>query len=97
MRYLVIIPFFLLNISYASDLHDVLIRGGTLYDGSGGKPFAGDIAISGDLITVIGDLSADQGLIEIDASGLVVAPGFINMLSLASRTMPVDPRALAHA
>lgn len=58
-------------------MHDLLIRNGTLYDGSGGAPFVGDIAIDGDTITEIG---ATEGRARqtIDAGGLAVAPGFIN-------------------
>ena len=60
--------------------HDVVIRGGTIYDGSGGAPFAGDVAIDGDRIVATGKIS-ERGGTEIDAAGFAVAPGFINMLS----------------
>jgi N-acyl-D-amino-acid deacylase len=70
--------------------YDVIIRGGTIYDGSGSKPFKGDVAIDGDKIAAIGSLGKARGKEEIDASGLVVAPGFINMLSWAVDSLIED-------
>lgn len=70
--------------------YDVLIKGGTIYDGSGSAPYTGDIAICGDKVEVIGDLSNAKGKIEIDASGLAVAPGFINVLSWATESLIQD-------
>src|SRR5712691_245724 len=72
--------------------HDVVIRGGTIYDGSGGAPFAGDVAIDGDRIADIGKVTA-RGRIEIDVRGLAVAPGFINMLSWATTSLIADGRS----
>lgn len=95
MRYILILALWCLSSGHASTLHDIMIRGGNIYDGSGGEPLVGDIAIDGDLITGIGDLSNERGRTEIDARGLAVAPGFINMLSLASQTISEDPRALS--
>ncbi|HVC97386.1 MAG TPA: D-aminoacylase [Pirellulales bacterium] len=73
--------------------HDFIIRGGTLYDGTGGKPFVGDLAIDGDTITSLGDLGGARGKTEIDAKGLAVAPGFINVLSWAADSLLVDGRS----
>src|SRR6185295_3950472 len=73
--------------------YDVIVRGGTIYDGSGGKPLTGDVAIQGDRIAAVGDLKGAQGKTEIDARGLAVAPGFVNMLSWATDTLLVDGRA----
>ena len=70
---------------------DVLIRGGTIYDGRGGAPFAGDVAIAGDRIAGVGE--SWRGRDEIDARGLAVAPGFVNMLSWATESLLVDGRA----
>jgi N-acyl-D-amino-acid deacylase len=70
--------------------YDVIIRDGTIYDGSGGPPFTGDIAIKGERIVAVGDHRADSGHLEIDASGLAVAPGFINMLSWACESLIED-------
>jgi N-acyl-D-amino-acid deacylase len=68
--------------------HDVVIRGGTLYDGSGGPSLVADIAIDGDTISAIGNVGS--GRLEIEAAGLAVAPGFINMLSWADESLIVD-------
>ena len=67
--------------------YDVLIRGGTIYDGSGGAPFAGDVAISGDRIAYVGPHAPGRARREIDAHGLAVAPGFINMLSWSNESL----------
>ncbi len=73
-----------------SPSYDVLIRHGMLYDGSGSPPRVGDIGINGDTITTIGDLGSALGTQEIDARGLAVAPGFVNMLSWANESLIVD-------
>jgi N-acyl-D-amino-acid deacylase len=74
--------------------YDVVIRGGTIYDGSGGEPYMGDIAIAGDTVAAIGDLAGSRGRSEIDAEGLAVTPGFINMLSWATESLIEDGRSL---
>ena len=73
--------------------YDVVIRGGTVYDGGGGAPFVGDVAISGDSVAAVGDLRGARGRTEVDARGMAVAPGFINMLSWATESLIVDGRA----
>jgi len=75
--------------------YDVIIRGGTLYDGSGGAPVVGDLAISGDTIVALGRIGRATGLQEIDATGMAVSPGFINMMSWATETMIEDGRAMS--
>lgn len=76
------------------DAYDVLIRGGTILDGSGSAPFAGDVAIRGDTIEAVGPRLADaRGSIEVDADGMAVAPGFINMLSWATESLIEDGRS----
>ncbi|MBW3656370.1 MAG: D-aminoacylase, partial [Gemmatimonadetes bacterium] len=55
--------------------YDVLIRGGTLYDGSGGTPYRGDVGITGDRIAFVGQARSAKGKREVDARGLAVAPG----------------------
>ena len=69
---------------------DIIIRNGDIYDGSGNPPYKGDVAISGDRIAAIGNLSHLSGTIEIDATGLAVTPGFINMLSWATTSLIED-------
>jgi N-acyl-D-amino-acid deacylase len=61
--------------------HDVILRGGTIYDGSGDKPYIGDVAIDGDMIAAIGDIGEATAPVEIDVKGHAVAPGFVNMMS----------------
>jgi N-acyl-D-amino-acid deacylase len=72
---------------------DVVIRGGTIYDGSGGDPIVADIGINSDTIAAVGDLSNAVGKSEVDAKGLSVAPGFINMLSWATESLIVDGKS----
>ncbi len=73
--------------------YDLVLRGGTLYDGSGGPPVMGDLAIQADTIAAVGDLGAARGRREIDVAGLAVAPGFINMLSWATTSLLYDGRS----
>ncbi|MEE9219585.1 MAG: D-aminoacylase [Acidobacteriota bacterium] len=73
--------------------HDVIIRGGMIYDGSGAAPFLGDVALDGDSIAAIGDLESARGRKEINAAGLAVAPGFINVLSWATESLIEDGRS----
>ena len=73
--------------------HDLILRGGTLYDGSGGEPFVGDVAIDGDTITALGDLGNAVATTEMDVSGLAVAPGFVNMMSWANESLIEDGRS----
>ncbi len=75
--------------------HDVILRGGTVYDGTGGAPVSVDVAIRGDRIAEIGDLTGKTARLEIDARGLAVAPGFINMLSWATESLLEDGRSLS--
>lgn len=71
----------------------VLLRGGTVYDGTGGAPVVADVGIVRERIAAIGDLGGMQGRTEIDVRGLAVAPGFINCLSWASESIIEDPAA----
>ncbi|MCH8347996.1 MAG: D-aminoacylase, partial [Proteobacteria bacterium] len=76
-------------------LFDVIISGGTVYDGSGGDPYVADIGIEGDRITAIGDLDEEDAITVVDAAGLAVTPGFINMLSWAPETLMVNGAGLS--
>ena len=58
---------------------DLILRGGTVYDGTGGAPFAADIGVTGDTLTAIGDLKGEPAGRTLDAAGLAVAPGFIDI------------------
>jgi N-acyl-D-amino-acid deacylase len=72
---------------------DVVVRGGRVYDGSGGPPYRADLCLRGDRITTLGELDAASARDVVDATGLAVAPGFINMLSWAVADLIVDPRS----
>lgn len=76
------------------EVYDVLIRNGNIADGSGTGIFKGDIGIMSDSIAAIGDLRKASGKTEIDAEGLTVAPGFINMLSWSVESLIEDGRSL---
>jgi N-acyl-D-amino-acid deacylase len=73
--------------------YDVIIRGGNVYDGSGAAPVRADVGLRGDQIVTIGDLSQAKAASDVDASGLAVAPGFINMLSWANESLLHDPKS----
>lgn len=73
--------------------YDVIIRGGTVYDGTGSPGVAASVAIQGDSIAAVGELPGARARRTIDATGLAVAPGFINMLSWATESLIQDPRS----
>jgi N-acyl-D-amino-acid deacylase len=68
---------------------DIVIRNGMIYDGSGSAPIKGDIAVRGDQVVAVGKVPG-KGRTEIDAKGLAIAPGFINMLSWATDSLIED-------
>jgi N-acyl-D-amino-acid deacylase len=76
-------------------LHDLVLRGGTIYDGSGSAPFVGDVAIDADRITYLGPPRALDGRTVLDVRGQAVAPGFINMLAHPEESFLIDGRALS--
>jgi N-acyl-D-amino-acid deacylase len=73
---------------------DVIIKNGMVYDGTGAKPRRADIGVKGDKIVAVGDLKSAKATTVVDAQGLAVAPGFINMLSWAVDDLVVDGRSL---
>jgi len=77
----------------AADGFDLLLLNGRIVDGTGAPWFRGDVGISGDRIAAIGTLANASALTRIDASNLVVAPGFIDMLGQSEISLLVDPRA----
>ena len=89
-----------LNVSFSSAqtktpaTFDVIISGGTVYDGSGARPRKADVGIKGDKVVAIGDLRSAKAALIVDAAGMAVAPGFINMLSWSTESLIVDPRSL---
>lgn len=81
--------------SVAAEPFDLIIFGGTVYDGSGGASYRADVGLRGDKIAAIGSLADAEAKQKLDASGLAVAPGFINMLSWATESLLHDPRSLS--
>jgi len=73
--------------------YDLILRGGTVFDGNGGPPFQADVGIRGDRIVAADDLSTATANREIDVRGMAVAPGFINMLSWATASLLIDGRS----
>ncbi len=79
----------------ATPIYDVVIRNGTIYDGSGGSPFVADVAINGDRIAAIAPHIDGSGRTEVDARGKAVSPGFINMLAHPEESLIADGRGLS--
>jgi len=73
--------------------YDLVLRHGTVYDGTGSEGVVEDVAIQGDSIVALGDLGRSRGREEINATGLAIAPGFINMLSHSEESLIEDPRS----
>lgn len=76
------------------ETYDAIIRGGTVYDGTGAPGVTADVGVNGDKVAKIGDLRKAKAIKIIDANGMAVAPGFINMLSWAVDDLIVDGRSL---
>ena len=74
----------------AAPEYDIIIRHGTVYDGSGQQPVKADIGVRGQRIATIGDLGKARAAQEVDANGMAVAPGFVNMLSWAPDSLYID-------
>jgi N-acyl-D-amino-acid deacylase len=77
-----------------AEQYDVIIRGGTVYDGSGAEGVRSDVGIRGDRIARVASLQGSAAATVIDARGLAIAPGFINMLSWSTESLLVDGRSL---
>src|ERR1041384_4526652 len=73
--------------------HSLVVRGGTILDGSGSQGYVGDVVVDGDRIVYVGKSRGDIGKKTIDATGKAVSPGFINMLSWAVESLLVDGRS----
>jgi N-acyl-D-amino-acid deacylase len=75
-----------------SQTYDIAIKGGQIYDGSGGPPYVGDVAVRGGNIAYVGPSHPITAKRTVDAHGLAIAPGFVNMLSQAQESMIADGR-----
>lgn len=94
LRFALTLLLFSLTAFAQNDQYDVLIKNGTVYDGSGGNPRRADVAIRNDQIVAIGNFKNAKAKNVIDAKGLAVAPGFINMLSHSYNSILTDGRSL---
>jgi N-acyl-D-amino-acid deacylase len=83
----------LLSAACGGPTYDVIIRGGTVYDGTGSPGVAASVAIQGDSVVAVGELRGARARQTIEAAGLAVVPGFINMLSWATESLIQDPRS----
>ena len=93
-----LLPLLLVLAACSSPDYDLIIRGGTVYDGSGSAPVVADVAIKADTIAYVGaqeGLAGATAATEIDAAGLAVSPGFINMLSWATESLIEDGRGMS--
>jgi N-acyl-D-amino-acid deacylase len=79
----------------ANTAYDLLIDNGTIYDGLGGAPFVGDVANKGDRIVYVGPRAVGPARRTVNAQGMAIAPGFINMLSWATESLIADGRGLS--
>jgi len=75
--------------------YTVLIKGGTIYDGTGGTPYVGDVALKGDKIVYVGEHAPGTAARTVDATGKAVSPGFVNMLSWAVESLIADGRGVS--
>jgi N-acyl-D-amino-acid deacylase len=94
MRLLAVVTLATLGLAAAPPASfDVVIRGGTVYDGTGGPGRRADVGLKGDTVVAVGDLSSASARTVVDATGLAVAPGFVNMLSWSTESLIVDGRS----
>src|SRR5580704_11789273 len=93
LQLLLAIPLF--YFSCKPSLHfDTIIRNGMIYDGTGAKPYHGDVGINADTIAFMGDLQGASAIIDIDAKGMAVSPGFIDVQSQSMESLIEDGRSL---
>ncbi len=92
-RFVALLPFVIIGACTSAPEHDLIIRHGTIVDGTGKQAYVGDLAVDDDQITAVGDLGEARGALEVDATNLIVAPGFINMLSWAGDRLIEDGRS----
>jgi len=100
VRFRVLAPPAILLLSLAASAvrppaYDVIVRGGTVIDGTGSRRQRADVGISGDRIVAVGSLAESTAARVIDATGLIVAPGFIDMLGWSQHTILVDNRGIS--
>ena len=92
MKKILFIGFIIMTLTGCNNFYDVLILGGTVMDGSGETGKKADVGIIGDKIVAVGDLSGKEANVKIDATGKVVAPGFIDAHSHTDTKLLINPR-----
>ena len=95
MALLTLLAFAATELRAEGAVHDLVLRNGIIYDGSGAKGYAGDVAIDGDRIAYVGPHRGLKGKTEIDVKGQAITPGFINMLAHPEESLFQDGRALS--
>ena len=90
-----VVPVLLMASACQKQKYDIVIRGAQVYDGSGGEPVVVDVGVRADTIAAIGNLSEAVGAEEVNANGLVLAPGFIDTHSHHDRGLLESPAGLA--
>jgi N-acyl-D-amino-acid deacylase len=90
---LIALPLGAMSLS-SQPVYDVIIKNGTVYDGTGSRPRRADVGMRGEMVAAVANLGSAKAPVVIDANGLVVAPGFINMLSWAVDDLIVDGRSM---
>jgi N-acyl-D-amino-acid deacylase len=75
--------------------YDIIIKNGMIYDGNGGNPYQADLAIKADTVAAIGDLSKETATEILDAKGMAISPGFVNMLSQSDESLIQDGRSVS--
>jgi N-acyl-D-amino-acid deacylase len=93
LSFLVLLPVLAIGQTPRPTSYDVLIKNGTVYDGTGGAPRRIDVGIKADRVIAIGKLGSSKAGMVVDARNLAVAPGFINMLSHSWGSLLVDGRS----
>jgi N-acyl-D-amino-acid deacylase len=83
------------NTVVAAPIHDLVISNARVYDGLGGKPYSGEIAVDGDRIAYVGPARGLKGRAQVDAQGKAAAPGFIDMMGHSEESLLVDGRAVS--
>ncbi|MDN3655965.1 D-aminoacylase [Ferruginibacter paludis] len=94
-KYLLLLVIPALHACTNTTKYDTIIRNAMIYDGNGGAPYKGDIAVNADTIAAMGDLSKSKASEESDAKGMAVAPGFSNMMGHSEESLFQDSRALS--
>src|ERR1700710_2257667 len=90
-----LLAYLALSACQSGQKYDIIIKNGLIYDGNGGNAYQADVAIKADTIAAIGDLSKENATQIIEAKGMAVTPGFVNMLSQSGESLIQDGRSMS--